>query len=144
MQGAAGIGPRSCRNWRFSCGGGDASDSSCGGRTARSRYDPAERAPISGRAQRVVEPTLSRALCPVLVGISGALTGPQRPTPDRIALHTSGIGISTSTNNNEFKPSKPCQCSFTRIFLSPHYYCRRKPQMLLSSSRFTRLAKGGL
>ncbi|KAL2721690.1 hypothetical protein V1477_020510 [Vespula maculifrons] len=100
MQGAAGIGPRSCRSWRSPCGadddtsgggggggggggssGGDVSDSSGGGRTARSRYDPAERAPISGRAQRVVEPTLSRALCPVLVGISGALTGPRRPSP---------------------------------------------------------------
>lgn len=49
---------------------------------ARSRYDPAER----GRATvetlpLVVEPTLSRALCPVLVGISGAPTGPSAVSP---------------------------------------------------------------
>jgi len=57
--------------------------------TARSRYDPAERGrirPWKPRARArarasVVEPTLSRALCPVLVGISGAPTGPSAVSP---------------------------------------------------------------
>lgn len=33
--------------------------------------------------------------------------------------------------------------SLARIFLGPHYYCRGKPQMLSSTSRFARLAEGG-
>lgn len=35
----------------------------------------------SGPLPSVVEPTLSRALCPVLVGISGAPTGPSAVSP---------------------------------------------------------------
>ncbi|KAF7405992.1 hypothetical protein HZH68_005361 [Vespula germanica] len=121
--------------WRSPCGadddtsggggggssGGDVSDSSGGGRTARSRYDPAERAPISGRAQRVVEPTLSRALCPVLVGISGALTGPPPAIPVPMPVPTAAprptatrAATALSKEAERERPSKPCQWRLAR------------------------------
>lgn len=67
---------RGCDGRARKGGGGEGED------PARSRYDPAERGRASVEAlPSVVEPTLSRALCPVLVGISGAPTGPSAVSP---------------------------------------------------------------